>query len=214
MAWVSVPNHHDGENFSILMQQEKGAEIFSAWILMLQVASKCTPRGTLIRGDGTPHTDRSLSAKCRCPVTWFTLAFEYLEKNTDWLETKDETHGRHQAVTKPSPSYQASAEGGNGKERRGGEGKEGLPAPFPEAEIPSWKAFWEYCQSVHCGLAAEFYARDKWEAANADEWKKKSDWRSYARRCKGWWQQDGSPMQPKMKNGKLNPATRPVGGHL
>jgi hypothetical protein len=90
----------------------------------------------------------------------------------------------------------------------------GARAPFPEAESPSWKAFWEYCQSVHCGLAAEFYARDKWEAANADNWQKKSDWRAYARRCKGWWQQDGSPMQPKMKNGKPNPATQPVGGRV
>jgi hypothetical protein len=72
------------------------------------------------------------------------------------------------------------------------------------SEIPSWNEFWEYCQSIHCGLAAEWFARDKFEAANADRWKGKSDWRAYARRCKGWWQNDGSPMKPNQNHGNTN----------
>lgn len=77
-------------------------------------------------------------------------------------------------------------------------------AHLPEAEIPSWKEFWEYCQSLHCGLTAEWFAKDKFEAANSDKWKNKSDWRSYARRCKGWWEQDGRPMKGK-SNANSNP---------
>jgi hypothetical protein len=73
-----------------------------------------------------------------------------------------------------------------------------------DSEIPSWNEFWEYCQSIHCGLAAEWFARDKFEAANADRWKGKSDWRAYARRCKGWWQNDGSPMKPNQNHGNTN----------
>ena len=77
------------------------------------------------------------------------------------------------------------------------------------SETPSWKEFWEYCQGLHCGLAAEWYARDKWEAANSDRWAKKSDWRAYARRCKGWWQNDGSPMKPINHNDKNNSKPNP-----
>jgi hypothetical protein len=73
-------------------------------------------------------------------------------------------------------------------------------ADFPEAETPSWKEFWEYCQSQACLLPAEWFAKDKFEAANADHWKNKSDWRAYARRVKGWWEQNGRPMKPKGKS--------------
>lgn len=76
----------------------------------------------------------------------------------------------------------------------------------PDAEIPSWKEFWDYCQSPACGLAAEWYAQDKWEAANADNWKRLSNWRAYARRCRGWWESDGRPMAPPSK-------ARPGNGH-
>jgi len=69
------------------------------------------------------------------------------------------------------------------------------------SETPSWEEFWEYCQGIHCGIAAEWYAKDKYWAANQDRWNKKSDWRSYARRVRGWWDNDGRPMTPPKKNG-------------
>ncbi len=77
-------------------------------------------------------------------------------------------------------------------------------AHFPEAQIPSWEEFWGYCQSHGCLLPAEWYARDKWEAANADGWRNRSVWRAYARRCKAWWESDGRPMARPQKdsNGK------------
>lgn len=86
LSWVAIPNKHDGENFTLIMAHKDGAKIFSAFVLMVQVASKCSPRGTLIKDNGTPHTVSSLSAKCRCPDSWFEIAFDYLEKSTDWLE--------------------------------------------------------------------------------------------------------------------------------
>lgn len=76
------------------------------------------------------------------------------------------------------------------QKRREGEAR----ARADMAEIPSWAEFWGYCQSLHCGLPAEFYARDKFEAAEADNWQGKGNWRAYARRCKGWWEADGKPM--------------------
>jgi hypothetical protein len=75
------------------------------------------------------------------------------------------------------------------------------------AEIPSWQEFWDYCRSLHGGLTAEWYARDKWEAANAENWKRMANWRAYARRCRAWWEQDGRPDAPRGpgRNGKTQP---------
>lgn len=55
MAWVPVPNKHDGEGFQRIMREKDGMVIYGCWHLILQVASKCLrERGTLLREDGTP----------------------------------------------------------------------------------------------------------------------------------------------------------------
>lgn len=82
---VLIRNRHEGENFNAIMAHPDGATIFSAFILLVQVASRCQPRGTLITKTGRPHDAASLSAKCHCPVKWLTVALPYLENNTDWL---------------------------------------------------------------------------------------------------------------------------------
>jgi len=77
-------------------------------------------------------------------------------------------------------------------------GKGGMGENFTEA--PSWKEFWEFCQSPHCGIAAEWFAKDKFLAV--DDWSKKRDWRKYALRVRGWWDNDGRPTKPPARNGK------------
>src|SRR5436305_604327 len=78
LTYVCVPNRHDGSKFLDLMDHEHGAEHFAAWVLIVQLASRCgNPagtrgipaggRGVLRRGDGTPHTPRSMSLSTRCP---------------------------------------------------------------------------------------------------------------------------------------------------
>lgn len=93
LGWVPIPNRHDGETFTRIMEHEHGAEIFASFILLVQIASKSKSRGVLIRGNGQPHTITSLSAKCRAPVTWLSRALDYLTKETDWLELVDLTDG-------------------------------------------------------------------------------------------------------------------------
>lgn len=66
MRWVPVPNKHDGEGFATIMDHPDGLKLFGAWNLILQVASKCKPRGELVKEDGTPHTPRSIALKTRC----------------------------------------------------------------------------------------------------------------------------------------------------
>lgn len=66
MDWVPVPNKHDGEGYLTIMGEKDGMIIYAAWHLILQVASKCEPRGTLLRDSGTPHTARSIALKTGC----------------------------------------------------------------------------------------------------------------------------------------------------
>ena len=119
LSWVAIPNRHDGENFSAIMAHKDGAIIYAAWILLLQVASRCHPRGRLVRDNKTPHNCATLSLKTRAPSVWFKVALEYLERNTDWLEVEQDTIERQEAVTAPPSSCQAGDEEGKGIEQNG-----------------------------------------------------------------------------------------------
>ena len=151
LNWVSIPNRHDGETFTNIMSQKNGAEIYTGWILMVQIASKCTPRGTLIKGSGVPHDAKSLSVKCRADVRWIAAAIDYLEHHSDWLEVveiQDTASGchppiihlpssRHPSAVEPSPSYHPSAEEQKGTEGKGREGTEGKNGLSPSAPPPA-----------------------------------------------------------------------------
>jgi len=94
--------------------------------------------------------------------------------------------GCHRLPPSPSPSPSPSRAPSDARAHEGGQSI--------EAEIPSWEEWWAYCQSPTCGLGSEAYAKDKWLAAEADNWKGKANWRAYAARCRTWWEQDGRPM--------------------
>jgi hypothetical protein len=65
-------------------------ELFSAWNLILQVASKCPSRGILVDGDG-PITPSDLALKTNFPESIFTLAYEFFSSGGKlaWLEPID-----------------------------------------------------------------------------------------------------------------------------
>ncbi len=128
LAWVPIPNRHDGENFSIIMAHEKGAEIFAAWVLLLQVASRCQPRGSLLRDNKKPHTPATLSIKTRAPENWFILALNFLENETDWLEIVPNCQVTDSVVR---DGCQPPDE-----ERR--EGNERIHTHTADAHIPTW----------------------------------------------------------------------------
>jgi hypothetical protein len=85
MTWVPIPNKHDGEGYRTIIEHEKGAEIFAAWILILQVASKCEPRGELINRGNVPITSLAMQKKTGIPADCFELAFKVLEE-INWIE--------------------------------------------------------------------------------------------------------------------------------
>jgi hypothetical protein len=92
MAWVPVPNKHDGEGFRRIMREPDGIVIYGCWHLILQVASKCLrQRGTLLRDDGTPMTPETISLKTGWDgeqgVNNFRRAFEFLSSpEVAWIE--------------------------------------------------------------------------------------------------------------------------------
>lgn len=49
MEWVPIPNKMDGDGYTELLDHPNGAAHFGAWIAIVEIASKCKPRGTLLR---------------------------------------------------------------------------------------------------------------------------------------------------------------------
>jgi hypothetical protein len=101
MAWVPVPNSHDGDGYTALVCRPDGPELFGAWIAILQVASRCgipaggcgIPAGTcgvrgyLVRGTGSPHDAASLSRMTRFPEKVIAKALSVLSSDeVGWLE--------------------------------------------------------------------------------------------------------------------------------
>lgn len=95
LDWVPTPNKHDGDGFTELLSMPKGISLFGAWNLILQVASKCDPRGVLVRqkknpaptcdSDYVPHDSDSLSRVTRCPSDIMQLSLDACVK-IGWLD--------------------------------------------------------------------------------------------------------------------------------
>ena len=84
--WVAIPNKHDGKGFRRVAKHERNIELFTAWILIVQVASKMPKRGLLADDDG-PLDAEDLADKTGFPSEIFHLAFTVLvEPKIGWLE--------------------------------------------------------------------------------------------------------------------------------
>jgi hypothetical protein len=86
MEWVPTPNRMDGDGFTELMEHPDGVAHFGCWNLCLQVASRCYPRGTLVRDDGRPHDPSSLARITRANTRIFEDAIPRL-LSIGWLES-------------------------------------------------------------------------------------------------------------------------------
>ena len=86
MGWVAVPNRHDGTGYATVAAHERNCELFTAWILILETASKMPTRGLLFK-DGKPLTAADLAKRTRFPEDIFNLAFTVLvQPEIGWLE--------------------------------------------------------------------------------------------------------------------------------
>lgn len=88
LSWVPVPNKHDGKSYRRIISTENGPALYGAWMLILQVASKCPQRGVLGDDDGPLDAD-DLSHKTGCPAELFAVALKMLsEPRIGWLEVE------------------------------------------------------------------------------------------------------------------------------
>ncbi len=86
LSWVKFPNRHDGKGFRRVSMHHRNSDLFTAWILIVQVASKMKVRGLLVDDDG-PLTAEDLADKTGFAEDIFLLAFEELTKpRFRWLE--------------------------------------------------------------------------------------------------------------------------------
>ncbi len=84
-SWVAMPNKHDGKTFRRLMDRADAVEVYGAWCLIVQVASKCPTRGVLADADG-PLTADDLSLKTGGKAKIFEKSLEVLSsKDIGWL---------------------------------------------------------------------------------------------------------------------------------
>jgi len=88
LLWVPMPNKHDGDGYTELVDHEDGAAHLGAWLAIVQVASKCEPRGTLARSGGRPHDAGTISRQTRIPLEMVRKAIGRL-LGIGWLEWKE-----------------------------------------------------------------------------------------------------------------------------
>jgi hypothetical protein len=77
LKWVLVPNRFDSVGLIRIKRQKDSALIFSGWILLLELASKCDPRGTLVH-DGIPLSPEDAGELTGFPVEIFKRALSFL----------------------------------------------------------------------------------------------------------------------------------------
>jgi hypothetical protein len=135
LQWVAIPNRHDGEGFKRVMQHDRASEIFTAFILILQVASRCQPRGTLIR-DGRPHDASSLALKTGGRCEWFSIALEVLSSTEiGWIESFEVSESEAIAWHCQQPASQLSPDCHRADSKVTKNGREGMEGESPRLSV-------------------------------------------------------------------------------
>ena len=136
LTWVPVPNNHDGDGYTLLVDRSEGAALFGGWIACVQVASKCDPRGTLLRRGGKPHDPDSLSRITRIPKTVFQKLLVIAVEELHWLIVKQVTEAPQDGAVIPQADATIPQEGAlNGREGNGMEGTTNMSGRAEEKRV-------------------------------------------------------------------------------
>lgn len=202
-SFVCVPNKQHGMGFCRIMAEPDGAAIYGIWHCIVGACSQQRSRNGWLTSDGDMAGSAwgvgDLALKFRRPEKEVERALQVLcSEKVGWIIL----HGNSQLTADSPPAHL--------EEKEGKEGREGKEGPRSLSEIPTWEEFWEFCKSPHCGISAEWFAKDKFLAQDAKGWHQ-IKWKKYALRVRGWWDNDGRPMTPPHNNGT---ATRPKKSYL
>jgi hypothetical protein len=91
LAWVALPTKLDSFGFRRVAMQRERSDLFSAWVLMLEVAARQPRkwRGALVR-DGVPLTAEHLATITGWPAAAFSQAFEFFtDPEQGWLTVEN-----------------------------------------------------------------------------------------------------------------------------
>lgn len=134
--WVPIPNRHDGKGYRRLLKHPRHVEIFCAWCLILQVASRMPVRGVLADEDGDLSPD-DLADKTGFEPEIFDLALKVLSDNKiGWI-----LDGRESRDAGMVSGYAGMSSGHAGLEGKGIEG-EGRELSFVPPGFAGWWASW------------------------------------------------------------------------
>ena len=84
MLWIPIPTNLSGDGYTTIMMQDDGEKlrkegpaIFGTFIAILELSSKCNPRGDLLKSSNEPHTFQSIGKICRisCSLVETTILF-------------------------------------------------------------------------------------------------------------------------------------------
>jgi len=163
LSWVLVPNSHDSLGFCQLMGRPDGLEVFAVWCLVLQLASRCTVRGTLASGKGKPYSSFDISTMVRAPVDKVEPALDILievgwlesatscESHADTLESHADTSGNDSAGRRTKKEREERKKERTPPTPQGAKGRGSYVIPN-ELDHPefhrAWEAWVEYRQEM------------------------------------------------------------------
>jgi hypothetical protein len=164
LDWVPVPNRHDGDGYTELLDHPDGAAHLGAWLAIVQVASKCHPRGTLVREGDRPHNPASISRITRVPAEVIEAAIKRLV-DIGWMEVisastgskTDDCHDPAPERHDPAPGCELVTKEGKGREGKGKEQNTVVRVRFSANEIE--QVYQAYPRKV--GKAAALKAIEK-----------------------------------------------------
>lgn len=190
LAWLPVINKHDGRGYRRVAALPNSVQVFCAWSLIIQVASKMPTRGVLRDDDGA-LTASDLAFKTGYPQSIFESAFTVLTRpEIGWLEEVDEREEIPEVDAKsgipPDTSrgvgtFPVEGKGTEGNRREGGNAPVEPPANWPKTEQQAV----EWAGMPSCAVPPEFTRRKYNEAVGVGyaDWKGKpiTDFRAWLR---------------------------------
>ena len=175
LSWVPIPNKLDGDGYTEIMQEKNGTTIYGAWVACVLLASRCDPRGTLVRSSGEPHTCDSISRITRIPINIVAQMLDFSTSICMWMEIIDIQTGA--VIPQDVAVSSRLARSRNGmKERK----KEGKGSAAAQCAYPAFEEFEDYCKAHGFGgiarKAFDYYNEAHWIDGKGNKvlnWKQK-----------------------------------------
>jgi len=89
MMWLPLPIKLNGYGYTLIMEEKEGLALFGGFVVLLEIASQCTPRGTFITKNKIPHDSAALVRLSRMKVRDCEKVLDYHLTQTKWLELID-----------------------------------------------------------------------------------------------------------------------------